>query len=260
MSHYLKEYRDDLKQSVDCYWEAPLPAGGKPVTFPSLPEPYVNLFVAVGGVEGEDPTDAQLKGISSRVDLLSMRSALFGVRLHLRGLIRSGWVEPGAISDRIIPWSDCPGFDKELLERIRAASGFEERVHHVRVWLAACPRPHSDSKAARLADAHEFLVSHFDDPSIIASWARRSGFASRTITRWFTKDLGIPPKRLSRIARFHSALTDLHIGRNPKFYLDAGYYDQAHFIREFREFAGMTPEQYLGMIAELADGTAGSER
>jgi AraC-like DNA-binding protein len=29
--------------------------------------------------------------------------------------------------------------------------------------------------------------------------------------------------------------------------LDAGYFDQAHLIREFRELAGMTPGQYFGM-------------
>ena len=60
---------------------------------------------------------------------------------------------------------------------------------------------------------------------------------------------GVPPKYLSRILRFRRAADRmLASGAQPswaQFAVACGYYDQAHFIREFQEFAGVTPDRFL---------------
>ena len=55
------------------------------------------------------------------------------------------------------------------------------------------------------------------------------------------------PKHYARIVRFDRAVRDIHATRTPvwsQFALRQGYHDQAHFIREFREFAQVTPAEY----------------
>lgn len=59
--------------------------------------------------------------------------------------------------------------------------------------------------------------------------------------------VGVPPKVLSRILRFRTAVERLGHGQPDwaQFAAACGYYDQAHMIREFQEFAGCTPGRYL---------------
>ena len=64
----------------------------------------------------------------------------------------------------------------------------------------------------------------------------------------FREHVGLPPKQLARIVRFHRAAKMVQPGRMgcwTEIALKCGYYDQAHFNRDFREFAGATPGAYL---------------
>jgi AraC-like DNA-binding protein len=70
----------------------------------------------------------------------------------------------------------------------------------------------------------------------------------RHLVRRFREELGLPPKTLARMLRFNRALDAMTRGDCldlADLALDAGYYDQAHFNREFRAFAGMTPGAWL---------------
>jgi AraC-like DNA-binding protein len=66
------------------------------------------------------------------------------------------------------------------------------------------------------------------------------------LTRRFRDRVGLSPKRFARIIRFHDALS--HLGRAGGIATTAAelaYYDQAHMYRDFAEFAGMTPGEFL---------------
>jgi AraC-like DNA-binding protein len=59
--------------------------------------------------------------------------------------------------------------------------------------------------------------------------------------------VGLTPKQVSRLFRFRGCLEAAHKAPDPDWgdiAADCGYYDQAHMIHEFQEFAGMTPAQY----------------
>ncbi len=71
--------------------------------------------------------------------------------------------------------------------------------------------------------------------------------SERTLERFFKQHIGISPKLYARISRFQSALENI---RDPQFYkltdisYRADYFDQSHFIRDFKEFAGASPTQF----------------
>lgn len=70
----------------------------------------------------------------------------------------------------------------------------------------------------------------------------------RRLERHFLTHVGMSPKLFSRLVRFDRAVRDLsRRGSTPwsQFALAHGYSDQAHFINEFREFAGVTPAEFL---------------
>lgn len=73
--------------------------------------------------------------------------------------------------------------------------------------------------------------------------------STRHVDRLFARYLGVPPKTLAKILRFQCALETLM--RDPGCTLAdvasaAGYFDQAHFIKDFRRFSGGLPRGYRG--------------
>ncbi|WP_104402680.1 AraC family transcriptional regulator [Vibrio penaeicida] len=71
----------------------------------------------------------------------------------------------------------------------------------------------------------------------------------RQLERAFVKQIGVSPKQLSKLIRLQSALKMLLTEEGESFTNIAyknDYYDQAHFIKDFKEFTGVTPKEFLG--------------
>lgn len=73
--------------------------------------------------------------------------------------------------------------------------------------------------------------------------ANEAGLSSRQLERRFLAEVGVGPKVLSRILRFQQVFraVDADLTSWPTVALDCGYYDQAHLIKDFRQFAQQTP-------------------
>jgi AraC-like DNA-binding protein len=90
--------------------------------------------------------------------------------------------------------------------------------------------------------------------------ARQANLSPRQFRRRCLEEAGLTPKHLSRVLRFrHACQIARASGHRPDWAviaLDAGYYDQSHFIRDFREFTGRTPMSELSMavLSNTADG------
>ena len=70
----------------------------------------------------------------------------------------------------------------------------------------------------------------------------------RQLERKFKKQIGLSPKQLSRVLRLQSALKIL-LNKNEtltNIAYESDYFDQAHFIKDFKEFTGITPRKFLG--------------
>ena len=86
--------------------------------------------------------------------------------------------------------------------------------------------------------------------------AARIGVSQKRMISRFDCRVGCTPKTISRIFRFQRALQSAHQGEGhdwAEIALDCGYYDQAHFIHEFQEFAGMTAADYARRRTEYPD-------
>ena len=76
------------------------------------------------------------------------------------------------------------------------------------------------------------------------------GCSRRYLSRRFTAEVGLPPKALARQIRF--ARVCARVRREPAAWArlasEAGYYDQAHLNRDFRELAGTTPTDFVARL------------
>lgn len=70
----------------------------------------------------------------------------------------------------------------------------------------------------------------------------------RQLERKFLKQVGMSPKQLSKVIRLQTALKLLlnqQSERLTDIAYESEYYDQAHFIKDFKDFTGTTPNQFL---------------
>jgi AraC-like DNA-binding protein len=89
----------------------------------------------------------------------------------------------------------------------------------------------------------------------VAGAVAASGYSHRRFTALFREAVGLAPKLYCRVRRFERALDQAC--RSPQtswsaLALAAGYSDQAHFNRDFREFSGLTPGRYRALSPSFA--------
>lgn len=102
-----------------------------------------------------------------------------------------------------------------------------------------------------IARTHRALM--VGDIGDVEKFAAEVGLPVRTLQRLCRRTFGFAPKPLLRRQRFLRTLDQIsRAGDRPLSEgLDVGYYDQAHFIKDFRSFMGMTPTAYFALPREV---------
>jgi AraC-like DNA-binding protein len=94
----------------------------------------------------------------------------------------------------------------------------------------------------------------------IGGLARELGWSHKHLISQFRDHLGAPPKRMARILRFQQSIERIGARAHPRWVelaADCGYFDQSHMIREFRELAGCSPEEFVGLQLPYGGISAG---
>jgi AraC-like DNA-binding protein len=170
--------------------------------------------------------------------------ALFGVAMH-------------ELAGRCVALDDLLGerAAAELVERLAEASGWPERFaileDFVAARMAAARGPSPDAVWAwrRLEETGGRLA--------VEALARELGCSRRHLAARFREQVGLAPKTVARVLRFHRAVNLLRSAQTTRWVdiaHECGYYDQSHFNRDFRDLAGTSPGE---IVASLLPGTVG---
>jgi AraC-like DNA-binding protein len=87
-----------------------------------------------------------------------------------------------------------------------------------------------------------------DNPMQISQFCQRNNISARSLERWYNKYVGVSANTYGTLNRFHNSLNRLLFSDYSKLSdlaYDNGYFDQMHFIKEFRRFAGNTPKSFV---------------
>jgi len=148
-----------------------------------------------------------------------------------------------------------------LRERLREASTSAERFQLLQEALLSrlCP---GVEKHYAVSTALDMFGKNHAKPTVREA-AKYLGLSQRRFIQIFKDEVGMTPKLFSRIQRFQQTRT--FIQQNPfpdwtTLALDFGYFDQSHFIREFLEFSGLSPTDYIARRKRFIEHTTHVKR
>lgn len=133
----------------------------------------------------------------------------------------------------------------DLREQLLEENGISQRFEMVEEFLM--------QRFARRLSVNaciEFAVNEMTerpDNLSIARMNEKIGYSQKHFTEMFRKNIGVTPKSYLKIMRFQKAVREIDASEAIEWDMiahECGFYDQAHFINDFKHFSGFTPEQY----------------
>jgi AraC-like DNA-binding protein len=140
---------------------------------------------------------------------------------------------------------------RSLRERVLGVPTVEEKFRVMESVLLE--RAKTMERHPAVEFAVRTLSSQKSNAMCLTDVVQRVGYSQRHFNALFEGEVGISPKKFSRVQRFQQVLWNVH-GKDQVNWTDValgcGYYDQAHFIHDFRSFSGMTPSEYMAVKTE----------
>jgi len=223
-----------LAASVECFWTGESTGELHRVT----PDGCADILFTRGALQLVGPMTEW------RDFPLATGERLFGVRFRPGAWRAIAGPPADRLTDRFFPLDDLWGNARtaRLAEQLAEARTAAQAVRAIEMALPAPADPGPVERAVAWMERRRGAVS-------MDQLAAHAGLSPRQLRRVCLERTGLTPKFLARVLRFRHAQERLaaHPAGLADLALACGYYDQAHFINEFRQFSGRTP-------AALADG------
>lgn len=259
MNYQTYQPHPDLEALISCYWTLTVPATKDTQKQRIIPDGTIEMAFILG--------DDIKRYITEEQFILQPRAMVLGQTLEPFYIEPTGYVDTFAI--RFYPY----GFANFVTVPIKQLANTETPLAGLFGDLLANELEQNIIQATdvkqRIKIIEQFLRDKLSDPltvetivkSTIDTLLLTNGSASiltilkedvskrRQLERKFVKQIGMSPKQLGKVIRLQTALKQL-LNQNTEnlthIAYESGYYDQAHFIKDFKEFTGTNPKEFLG--------------
>ncbi|MEO9869338.1 DUF6597 domain-containing transcriptional factor [Ekhidna sp.] len=224
-----------------------------------IPDGYSEIIIHYG-----DPYEINLRGswesqssflFSSQISkYFHLRntgiSKMIGIKLHPTAFFELFHKEVSNYTDQVISLDHLTSVGE--LEKLKAAYSINDKVELAENWLLDHLKDISEQTKIRkcismIFDSHGMIE--------IEEISQKINLSTRQVERLFKKVVGLTPKFYSRIIRFNYIFEVMKEQKDSwvKTALQSGYFDQSHFIKNFKEFTGEEPSAYGFDKANLAN-------
>ncbi len=214
--------------------------GGPPQIRETLPHPNAHLVLEAG--------DARVHGIHTGrfTRMLEGQGAVFGVKFRPGGFHPFLRRPLSSLRNRSLPLQELFGAEAGSLGATVLSQPEDEAMVATAVDFLAARLPtigEDVEHVGRIVDeiAADRSVNTLDD--LVARWR----LGKRALQRMFNEYVGVGPKWVINRYRMHEALERVEQGGEvewARLALELGYFDQAHFIRDFKALVGCPPAEY----------------
>ncbi len=248
----------DLKSLVSCYWTLEVPKQSEPQKQRIVPDGCVEMAFILG--------DDIKRYTSEKEFIIQPRAMVLGQTIEPFYIEPTGFVNTFAV--RFYPYGfanfisepinnlvnkETPidqlfekGTADNLEQKIIKAKNTEQQINIIEKFLLE--RFNDEKTINRIVkDTVDSLLSTNGGISI-KSILKNDLSKRRQLERNFKKQIGVSPKQLGKVIRLQTALKML-LDPKPENLTDISYkseyFDQAHFIKDFREFTGTNPKEFI---------------
>lgn len=229
---------------------------------------FHEISESVSGNESATPLRqprALFAGQISRPLILKPGAAcgVIGIRFRPAGARALLGLAMHELTDRRLNMCDVWGCDSEfLLDSVHSARAPAQRVAAVATFLGCKLNDIGVAPDALVVSCVDFL-QHSAGMMTIDELAAKANLSGRQLERRFLDHVGIPPRLLASIFRFRRVFASIEQGAVPSARwtdaaLSAGYFDQAHMNRDFKRFAGLSPQAFYRGLGGLSAAMIGT--
>ncbi|MES2679503.1 MAG: helix-turn-helix domain-containing protein [Bacteroidota bacterium] len=247
----------DLSAFIKCYWSLDGPAELAPVKQRIVPDGCMEMIFHYGdqykqylknGNSIVQPKCFVFGQITSPLEIEPTGiTGIFAVRFNPDGLTPLTTKPLTEMENRAVPLKELFGEDGIALEKkILKAKKNEDRITIVKSFLLK--RLITTDSIDRITKESIDIITHLKGQLSVDELTEHVKINRRQLERRFSSAIGLSPKQLSKIIRLQATLKML---ANKQFTsltaiaYEGDYYDQAHFIKDFKEFTGMSPKKFF---------------
>lgn len=258
MNYQTFQSHSDLESVVKCYWTLEVPAGASAQRQRIIPDGCIEMIFILGE-DVKRYTNGDKFIIQPRAMVLGQITEpfvvepmgfvnSFAIRFYPYGFASfSPWpLKDLANKETPISFLFGENVSKELEKNIVQAKDTEERIVTIENFLLSQLKNKSTiDNIVRTTVETIFLTG---GSASINAILKDDASKRRQLERNFRKQIGISPKQLGKVIRLQTALQMLISQESENFTriaYESEYYDQAHFIKDFKEFTGITPKEFL---------------
>ena len=177
------------------------------------------------------------------------KHTMLGIRFYTHTAAYFFKDEIGIFNNQIFDLEDIIGNPiKHLHDQLLETSDIKKRIELIETFLIQKIIT-NDKISDKIEKVAHILSSLLNDAteSNINSISVKYGITPRYLHKLVFQHTGLAPKAFNKIKRFQHSLKLINTTEYPftSIAYDSGYFDQSHFIRDFKSFTGTTPTSYL---------------
>lgn len=259
MEYHTFQPHSDLEALISCYWTLEVPAEPDAQRQRIIPDGCIEMAFILGDDIKRYVTDEEF--------ILQPRAMVIGQTIEPFYIEPTGYVNTFAV--RFYPY----GFANFVTTPIQNLANKETPIGMLfgeeKAEELSQKIVQATNSNQRIEIIEEFLLAKLNDKTTIDNIVRQTidallttnGTASitsilksdlskrRQLERKFIKQIGVSPKQLGKVIRLQTALKLILNNKTENLTniaYESEYYDQAHFIKDFKEFTGINPKVFLG--------------
>jgi AraC-like DNA-binding protein len=251
--------QSDLESFVKCYWTLEVPAKKDPQRQLIIPDGCIEMIFILGDdvkrYTSEDkfiiqPREMVLGQITEPFFIEPTGYVnSFAVRFYPHGFANFVPIPIKKLANKETPVESLFGEEpsKALRQKIIQATDTKKRIAIVETFLLE--KLNDQTTIDNIVKTTIDTILLTKGSTSINTILRDDLSKRRQLERKFMKQIGISPKQLGKVIRLQTALKMLLNRRSEnltEIAYESEYYDQAHFIKDFKEFTGTTPKEFLG--------------